>query len=163
VPLMTAVVITGRTGAAIAAELGTMRVRSEIDALATMGISPVRFLIVPRLLAITAAGPALTLIGIFIGILGGMVVAAATLDMPPVTFWARVITRVTLGDFVHGLGKSLVFAWIIGLSASYLGLRASGDATSVGTATTRTVVVSVFLIVVVDAIFATISTLVRYG
>ncbi|HEY0482276.1 MAG TPA: ABC transporter permease, partial [Kofleriaceae bacterium] len=163
VPLMTAVIITGRTGAAIAAELGTMRVRSEIDALATMGIDPVRFLIVPRMVAITVIGPALTLIGIFVGILGGMMVAAATLDMPPVTFWQRVVERVTLLDFVHGLGKSLVFAWIIGLSGSHLGMRAGGDASSVGTATTRTVVVSVFLIIVVDAVFATITTFVRYG
>ncbi|HET7505487.1 MAG TPA: ABC transporter permease [Kofleriaceae bacterium] len=163
VPLMTAVIITGRTGAAIAAELGTMQVRSEIDALSTMGISPVRFLILPRLLAITVIGPALTLIGTFIGILGGMVVAAVRLDMPPVTFWSRVVDRVTLSDFVHGLGKSLVFAWIIGLAGSHLGMRARGDASSVGTATTRTVVVSVFFIILVDAMFATITTYTRFG
>ena len=163
VPLMTAVILTGRTGAAIAAELGTMRVRSEIDALATMGISPVRFLIVPRIAAITVVGPALTLIGIFIGILGGMLVAALTLDMAAVTFWSRVVDRVTLLDFVHGVGKSLVFAWIIGLVGSHLGMRASGDASSVGTATTRTVVISVFLIIVVDAVFATITTFARHG
>ena len=162
VPLMTAVIITGRTGAAIAAELGTMRVRSEIDALATMGIDPVRFLIVPRMVAITVIGPALTLIGIFVGILGGMLVAVATLDMPAVTFWSRIVDRVTLMDFVHGLGKSLVFAWIIGMSGSHLGMRARGDASSVGSATTRTVVTSVFLIVVVDAVFATIATFARH-
>lgn len=163
VPLMTAVIITGRTGAAIAAELGTMQVRSEIDALSTMGIDPVRFLIVPRIVAITVIGPALTLIGIFIGILGGMLVAVVTLDMPAVTFWARIVDRVTLFDFVHGLGKSLVFAWIIGLAGSHLGMRASGDASSVGSATTRTVVVSVFFIVLVDAVFATIATFARHG
>jgi phospholipid/cholesterol/gamma-HCH transport system permease protein len=163
VPLMTAVILTGRTGAAIAAELGTMRVRTEIDALATMGINPVRFLIVPRIAAITAVGPALTLIGIFIGILGGMLVAALTVDMPAVTFWSRVVDRVTLLDFVHGIGKSLVFAWIIGIVGSHLGMRASGDASSVGTATTRTVVISVFLIIVVDAVFATITTFMKHG
>jgi phospholipid/cholesterol/gamma-HCH transport system permease protein len=163
VPLMTAVILTGRTGAAIAAELGTMRVRSEIDALSTMGISPGRFFIVPRIAAITVVGPALTLIGIFVGILGGMLVATMTLDMPAVTFWSRVVDRVNLLDFVHGVGKSLVFAWIIGIVGSHLGMRASGDASSVGTATTRTVVVSVFFIVVVDAVFATITTLVRHG
>jgi phospholipid/cholesterol/gamma-HCH transport system permease protein len=163
VPLMTAVILTGRTGAAIAAELGTMRVRSEIDALATMGISPVRFLIVPRIAAITVVGPALTLIGIFVGILGGMLVASLTLGLPAVTFWSRVVDRVNLLDFVHGVGKSLVFAWIIGFVGSHLGMRASGDASGVGTATTRTVVVSVFLIVVVDAVFATITTQVKHG
>jgi phospholipid/cholesterol/gamma-HCH transport system permease protein len=163
VPLMTAVIITGRTGAAIAAELGTMQVRSEIDALSTMGVDPVRFLIVPRMLAITMIGPALTLLGIFVGILGGMLVAAVTLDMPPVAFWARIVERVTLLDFVHGLGKSLVFAWIIGFAGSHLGMRAGGDASSVGTATTRTVVVSVFFIILVDAVFATIATFTRFG
>jgi phospholipid/cholesterol/gamma-HCH transport system permease protein len=122
----------------------------------------VRFLIVPRFAAITMVGPALTLIGIFIGIFGGMLVAALVLDMPAVTFWSRVVDRVTLLDFVHGIGKSLVFAWIIGLVGSHLGMRASGDASSVGTATTRTVVVSVFLIIVVDAVFATITTQVSY-
>jgi phospholipid/cholesterol/gamma-HCH transport system permease protein len=163
VPLMTAVIITGRTGAAIAAELGTMQVRSEIDALSTMGISPVRFLIVPRMVAITVVGPALTLIGMFVGILGGMLVAAVTLDMPPVTFWSRIAERVTLLDFVHGIGKSLVFAWIIGFAGCHLGMRAGGDASSVGTATTRTVVTSVFFIILVDAVFATITTFTRHA
>jgi phospholipid/cholesterol/gamma-HCH transport system permease protein len=163
VPLMTAVIITGRTGAAIAAELGTMQVRSEIDALSTMGINPVRFLIVPRMVAITIIGPALTLMGIFIGIGGGMLVAWSTLDLSPATFWARIVDRVELLDFAHGLFKSLVFAWIIGMSGSYQGMNASGDAGSVGTATTRTVVVSVFFIIMVDAVFATITTFVRHG
>jgi len=162
VPLMTAVILTGRTGAAIAAELGTMQVRSEVDALSTMGINPVRFLIVPRIIAITAIGPALTLIGIFIGIMGGMMVAQVTLDMPAVTFWSRVVARVTLLDFAHGVGKSVVFAWIIGFVGSYLGLGASGDAGSVGRATTRTVVLSVFFIILVDAVFATIATFTRH-
>ena len=161
-PLMTAVILTGRTGAAIAAELGTMRVRSEIDALSTMGINPVRFLVVPRILAITLVVPALVLIAIFVGLMGGAFVATVTLDMPMVTFWQRVAERVALHDYAHGLGKSLVFAWIIGFSGSHLGMRAGGDASSVGAATTRTVVAGIFFIILVDAIFATISTAVKY-
>jgi len=161
-PLMTAIILTGRTGAAIAAELGTMRVRSEIDALTTMGINPVRFLIVPRIAAITIVGPALSLMGMFIGIGGGMLVATIALDMPPVMFWQRITERLTVLDFLHGLGKSLVFAWIIGFAGSHLGLRAGGDAMSVGNATTRTVVVSILFIIIVDAVFATISTFLRY-
>jgi len=160
--LLTGVILTGRRGAAIAAELGTMRVRSEIDALSTMGINPVRFLIVPRMVAITLVGPALSLMGMFIGILGGMLVATLALDLPPVMFWQRITERVTALDFLHGLGKSLVFAWIIGLAGSHLGMRAGGDALSVGHATTRTVVVSIFSIIIVDAIFATITTVLRY-
>jgi len=161
-PLMTAVILTGRTGAAIAAELGTMRVRSEIDALTTMGINPVRFLLVPRIAAITLVGPALSLMGMFIGILGGMLVATIALDLPPIMFWQRITERVTALDFLHGIGKSLVFAWIIGFAGSHLGMRANGDASSVGHATTRTVVVSIFSIIIVDAIFATITTVLRY-
>jgi phospholipid/cholesterol/gamma-HCH transport system permease protein len=162
-PLMTAIVLTGRTGAAIAAELGTMRVRSEIDALSTMGINPVRFLVVPRLAAITFVVPALTLMAMFIGMAGGMFVATLSLDMPITTFWQRMAERVQLHDYVHGIGKSLVFAWIIGFAGVHLGMRARGDASSVGAATTRTVVASIFFIILVDAIFATITTLVKYS
>lgn len=160
-PLMTAVIVTGRTGAAIAAELGTMTARSEIDALTAMGISPVRFLVVPRLIAITFTGPALTLMGAVIGLLGGMLVARFTLGMAVSSFWGRLVESLELADWAHGMAKSFVFAWIIGLAGAHLGLSAGRDARSVGTATTRTVVVSIFWIIVVDAIFATASTLMR--
>ncbi|HSD87302.1 MAG TPA: ABC transporter permease [Kofleriaceae bacterium] len=160
-PLMTAVILTGRTGAAIAAELGTMRVNLEIDALTAMGINPVRFLVVPRLTALTFVLPALTLMGMFIGITAGMLVTSLMIDMSPITFWVHVQQRVTLTDFAYGLGKSFVFAAIIGFSGSHLGMRANGDASSVGRATTKAVVVSVFLIIVVDAIFATLSSIAK--
>jgi phospholipid/cholesterol/gamma-HCH transport system permease protein len=138
-----------------------MRVRSEIDAMQTMGIDPVRFLVVPRLLAITLVVPALALLAMFIGSVGGMLVARITLELPPGLFWARMVDRLALDDFTHGLGKSFVFAWIIGLAGAHLGMRARGDAGSVGAATTRTVVVSIFFIIVVDAVFATVSTILR--
>jgi phospholipid/cholesterol/gamma-HCH transport system permease protein len=159
-PLMTAIILVGRTGAAIAAELGTMKVRSEIDALSTMGINPHRFLILPRLLALTIAGPALTLMSMFIGMFAGMLVTSVALDMPMGAYWQRVAEFVTIGDYGHGLLKSLVFAWIIATTSSHYGMRANGDPTSVGHATTRTVVVSILFIILVDAVFATVSTLV---
>lgn len=162
-PLMTAIVLTGRTGAAIAAELGTMRVRSEIDALSTMGINPVRFLVLPRIAAISFVLPALTLMAMFVGMAGGMFVATIALDMPIVTFWQRMVERVQFLDYMHGLGKSFVFALIIGFAGSHLGMRARGDASSVGAATTRTVVAGIFFIILVDAIFATISTVTKYS
>ncbi len=162
-PLMTAIIITGRTGAAIAAELGTMKVRSEIDALATMGIDPNRFLILPRLLAITIAGPALTLIAMFVGMLGGMLVTSLALDLPAIAYWGRIAESVTLGDFAHGLIKAVLFSWIIAISGSHFGMRATGDPSSVGHATTRTVVVSVLSIILVDAAFATITTIAGGG
>ena len=160
-PLMTAIILTGRTGAAIAAELGTMQIRSEVDALTAMGINPNRFLIVPRMLAITIIGPALTIMAMFVGVLGGMFVAKLVIDIPFIAFWARLAERMTMWDFAHGIGKSVVFAWIIGLAGSHLGMRSGKDASGVGAATTRTVVVSIFFIIIVDAIFATIGTLTR--
>jgi phospholipid/cholesterol/gamma-HCH transport system permease protein len=158
-PMMTAIVLTGRNGAAIAAELGTMRVRGELDALDAMGISSSRFLLLPRLLALSFVEPALTLIGVFVGILGSLLVATATLDIPAWVFWGRVVERVDMMDFIHGLTKSFVFAQIIGFTGSYLGMRATNDPSSVGAATTRTVVVGIFLIILVDAIAATLGSL----
>jgi phospholipid/cholesterol/gamma-HCH transport system permease protein len=124
-----------------------------------MGVSPIRFLVVPRLAALTFALPALTLIAMFIGIGGGMLVAGLLLNMGPATFWMRIVDRVDMADFLQGFLKSFVFAWIIGLTATHLGMRASGDASSVGAASTRTVVVSIFFIIVVDALFATAISL----
>jgi len=157
-PLITAVILTGRTGAAIAAELGTMRVREEVDALRAMGVSPVRFLVVPRVVALTLVQPALTLLSMFIGVIGGVVIAVSVLGQTARGFWEELLTAVTMSDFFHGLGKSLVFAWIISFVGCYLGLRSRGSAASVGRATTRTVVTCIFLIIVVDSLFATFST-----
>jgi phospholipid/cholesterol/gamma-HCH transport system permease protein len=136
-----------------------MRVGQEIDALTAMGVSPTRFLVVPRLAALTFSLPALTLIAMFVGIGGGALVAALLLEMGPTTFFMRIAARVDMADFLQGFLKSFVFAWIIGLTGAHLGLRASGDASSVGAATTRTVVVSIFFIIVVDAAFATAISL----
>lgn len=156
-PLITAVILTGRTGAAIAAELGTMRVREEVDALRAMGVGPVRFLVVPRVVALTAVQPALTLLSIFIGGLGGMLIAVSVLGQTARGFWEELLTAVFMSDFYHGLGKSLAFALIIAFVGCYQGLRSRGSAASVGQATTRTVVTSIFLIIVVDSLFATLS------
>ena len=158
-PIMTAFLVTGRTGAAIAAELGTMKMRSELDALTAMGVSPIRYHVVPRLASLTIVGPVLTMIGMVTGILGGIVVATMLVGMPPAGFWSRMTERVELGDFLHGLGKSLAFAWIIGLVGTYCGLRAAGDAASVGRAATRAVVASILFVVLIDAAFPAVATL----
>lgn len=159
-PLMTAVILTGRTGAAIAAELGTMRVRSELDALDAMGVSPTRFLMLPRLLALTVVQPALTMMCIFLGIGGGLLVMLLVMHLPPSVYWEHVVSRVNLEDWALGMGKSVVFAWIIGFTGCHFGMRTSGDATGVGEATTRTVVVGVFLVIMVDAVVATVGAIV---
>ena len=162
-PIMTAIILSGRAGAAIAAELGTMRAGSEIDALSAMGVSPVRFLVLPRLFALTVTQPALTLLAMFLGILGGAVVAAVTLDLSVAVFVTRIIDSVELVDFAHGVGKSVIFAWIIGVTGAFFGLHSSGNAGAVGAATTRTVVVCIFLVLLVDAAFATVPALVLGG
>lgn len=162
-PMMTAIVLCGRNGAAIAAELGTMRVRGELDALDAMGISPARFLLLPRLLALSFVQPALTLIAVFVGIAGSMVIASLVLGLPAWVFWGRIVARVDMIDFIHGLGKSFVFAQIIGFTGSYFGMRATSDPSAVGAATTRTVVAGISLIIVVDAIAATLGTLGAHG
>jgi phospholipid/cholesterol/gamma-HCH transport system permease protein len=156
-PLMTAVILTGRTGAAIAAELGTMHVRGEIDALSAMGIDPVRFLVVPRLVAISLIQPALTLIAMFIGIAGGIVVGVLALNLSATAFWTELGETLVGNDFIYGLEKSLVFAWIVGLTGCHLGMRAGRDSGAVGRATTRTVVACVFAIICADAVFALLS------
>jgi phospholipid/cholesterol/gamma-HCH transport system permease protein len=160
-PLVTAIIVTGRTGAAIAAELGTMRAGAEIDVLQAMGISPTRFLVVPRVAALTVVVPVLTLIAMFVGMVGGMIVAEASLRLSPVSFWVRAIERLSAIDFLRGLVKSVAFAWIIGFSGAHLGLRARRDASGVGSAATRAVVAAVFWIIVFDAAFESITAALR--
>jgi phospholipid/cholesterol/gamma-HCH transport system permease protein len=115
--------------------------------------------VVPRIASLTLVQPALSLLSMAIGVAGGMVIASATLGISPVAFWDRMVELIRLGDFGHGLGKSVVFAWVIGFTGSFMGLGAAGGASSVGAATTRAVVVSIFLIVVVDSAFATVSAI----
>jgi phospholipid/cholesterol/gamma-HCH transport system permease protein len=157
-PLMTALIVTGRSGAAIAAELGTMRAGMELDALATMGIDPVRYVVEPRVLALLVVLPILTLVGMFVGLAGGALVVNLVLHMSPLAYTFRLVDRLDLWDFGRGLIKSFVFAWIIGLAAAHLGLRARPDANGVGRATTRAVVAAVFWIIVFDAVFESVAT-----
>jgi phospholipid/cholesterol/gamma-HCH transport system permease protein len=162
-PMMTAIIIAGRSGSAIAAELGTMKVQEEIDALKVMGLEPIRYLVLPRLLALTLVQPALTLIADFVGIFGGLIIGTSILDLSASSYIDQTINSVSLGDFGNGLSKSVVFAWIIGITGCYFGLQIRGGASAVGTATTRSVVASIFMIIVADSIFATITTLMTYG
>ena len=158
-PMMTAIMLAGRSGSAIAAELGTMTVQEEVDALRTMGIDPIRFLVLPRLLALTVVQPALTLMADFVGMIGGFIIGVLMLDLSTNVYFEQTVNAVTMDDFGHGLLKSLVFAWIIGITGCFSGLKIRGGAASVGKATTRSVVASIFLIIVADSIFATIATL----
>ncbi len=157
-PLMTAIILAGRSGSSITAELGTMVVREEVDALRTMGIDPVRYLIVPKIYAITVTGPALAIFSMAIGIVGGFFIAITFLDLAPGAYWSQIQAALDVNDFGHGFAKSLVFSWIVVLVATYHGLHISGGAVGVGRSTTASVVASIFLIIFADSIFTTAST-----
>ncbi|NMB74293.1 MAG: MlaE family lipid ABC transporter permease subunit [Myxococcales bacterium] len=153
-PLLTAVIVAGRSGSAIAAEIATMRVTEEIDALESMGFSPVRFLVVPKLYAVTMTQPLLTLVADACGVLGGMLVGALLLQVPMPAFLQQCADALRTKDLVIGLLKSLSFGWIILLTGAHCGLQTSGGAQGVGISTTRSVVLSIFLVIVADCAFS---------
>ncbi|MCE2861022.1 MAG: ABC transporter permease [Opitutaceae bacterium] len=154
--VMTGVVLAGRTGAAFAATLGNMKAGEEIDALETLGISPVEFLVLPRILALAVMMPLLTMYANALGILGGMVVAYGLLSIPPAAYWVELLTIVDLSDIASGFLKAVAFGVIIGLAGCLRGLQAERSAAGVGQAATSAVVTALLLLVIADALFAVI-------
>lgn len=160
--VMTAVVLAGRTGAAFAATLGNMRANEEVDALESLGISPVNFLVLPRLLALGLMTPLLALYANALGILGGMAVALGVLNIPPAAYWVEMGTIVTLSDVAVGVIKAAAFGCIIGLSGCLRGLQAERSAAGVGRAATSAVVTAILLLVVADALFAVLFNVIGW-
>jgi phospholipid/cholesterol/gamma-HCH transport system permease protein len=154
-PLMTAIVLAGRSGSAFAAEIGTMKVNEEVAALTTMGLSPVRFLAVPRVLAGIVVTPVLTVYSMVIGIAGGFFVMMM-LGFPLATLLKQLAGSLTSQDVVAGLIKSFFFGAVVAGVGCMRGLQTGAGASAVGDSTTRSVVTSIFLIVVLDAIFAVV-------
>ena len=152
-PLMAAILLTARSGSAFAAEIGTMKVNEEIDALSTMGLEPVRFLVVPRVLAAVAVVPALTVLTSAFALLGGLAVFVQ-LGFPPVTFANRIIESVTFGDVVGGMSKAVVFGVIVAAIGCLRGLQTGNGAQAVGASTTSAVVSGITFIAITDGIFA---------
>jgi phospholipid/cholesterol/gamma-HCH transport system permease protein len=152
-PLMTALLLAGRTGAAFAAEIGTMKVNEEVDALTTMGLSPVSFLVVPRVIAGVATTPLLTVFSIGAGLVGGWVVFA-TLGFPMASYLTQVKSAVGWVDVAGGLAKSVVFGILIAGVGCLRGLQTKAGARSVGVSATRAVVSGIILIIVTDGLFA---------
>jgi len=153
-PLLAAVIVAGRSGAAFTAQIGTMKVQEEIDAISTLGLSPLQVLVIPRLLAIMVALPLLVFVGDVAGIAGGMLVAAWQLDIAPQAFLDRLHDVLPLGSLLVGLGKAPVFAAFIAIVACRMGMLVARDARSVGVNTTSTVVQSIVWVIVLDAVFA---------
>lgn len=154
-PLVTAIILAGRSGSAFAAEIGTMTVNEEINALQTMGLDPVRFLVVSRVLAAMAMTPMLTLFFSLAGLVGGALVMLS-LGYPLVAFVNQVQLSVTLGDMIGGLVKASVFSLLVCAIGCQRGLRTRGGASSVGQSTTSAVVSGIILIAVADGVFAVV-------
>lgn len=156
--LMTAVIMAGRTGAAYAAELGSMQANEEIDALKTFGFPPLEFLVLPRLLALLVSMPLLCVFADALGILGGFAIGAGLFDISAPLYLKQSLKLIDAGDFLLGLFKSLVFAVLIGLIGCHYGLRCGRNAQAVGQATTRAVVSIIVALVVSDALITLICT-----
>lgn len=152
-PLMVAILIAGRSGSSFAAQLGTMRVTEEIDALDTMGFDRYNFLVMPRILSVALSIPILVLICNIVGILGGLIAAMFTLDITLIGYFNRLQDALSIGDVVSGLIKSWFFGYLVAMIGCFKGLSVSGGADSVGKLTTSSVVAGVFVIILIDAIF----------
>jgi len=152
--IMTAIVMSGRTGAAFAAQLGTMNTNQEIDALSTMGISPMEFLVLPRMLALILMMPLLTVYADIVGIIGGAVVGTSMLGLTPREYFEQTRSAVYLSDFFIGVGKGAVFGVVVALAGCLRGMQSGRSAAAVGLAATSAVVTSIVLIIVLDGGFA---------
>ena len=155
--MMTAIIMAGRTGASFAAQLGTMTANEEIDALKTMGISPVEFLVLPRLLALTLMMPLLCLYSNLLGIIGGAVVGVGMLDLGVVAYFDETRNALSLADFAAGLIKAVVYGSLVALSGCLRGMQCGRSASAVGAATTSAVVTSIVLIVIASGIINVID------
>jgi phospholipid/cholesterol/gamma-HCH transport system permease protein len=153
-PLITAIIVAGRSGSAYAAQIGTMSVTEEIDALRTLGIAPLELLVLPKLVALLIALPLLTVFADALGVFGGMIMARAQLDVGFAEFLDRFVKAVSLTSYWVGIAKAPVFAAIVTVIGCFQGFRTRGGADSVGRQTTRSVVQSIFLVIVADALFS---------
>jgi phospholipid/cholesterol/gamma-HCH transport system permease protein len=155
-PLITAIIVAGRSGSAYAAQIGTMVVTDEIDALRTIDIDPIELLVIPKIVGLLIAMPLLTVFADITGVFGGMVMARSQLDISFYEFIDRFGREIHAKELLVGLGKSLVFAVIIAGVGCFQGFRTADSADSVGRQTTISVVQSIFLVIVVDALFSVV-------
>ena len=160
-PIMTAILVAGRSGSAFAAEIGTMKVNEEVDALVTMGLDPVRFLAVPKVLAAMLVVPVLTVYAILFGLLGGLIIGVLGLDLTVYSYVTESQRAIALFDLVSSLVKSVVFALLVAGIGCQRGFQVRGGAEAVGSATTSAVVAGIFLIIVTDSAFALVLHYIR--
>jgi phospholipid/cholesterol/gamma-HCH transport system permease protein len=155
-PLITAVIVIGRSGSSITAELGTMKVAEEIEALTVMGIDPVKFLVVPRLLAMIIMMPVLTVLGEGVGLFAGWLISVTSLHLDPVFYVTNSVAAVEQKDLFSGLLKAVVFGAVVGTVGCYYGIQVEGGAEGVGKATTKSVVTCLTAMLFMDALLTTL-------
>ncbi|MBI5633809.1 MAG: ABC transporter permease [Nitrospirae bacterium] len=155
-PILTAIIVSGRSGSAFAAEIGSMKAAEEVDALVTMGINPVRFLVSPKLLALMVMVPALTILSDVIGILGGFLLSVTVLEINSYNYYQQTLNALLVKDVFTGLIKAWAFGIVITIVGAYQGFKVEGGAEEVGRRTTSSVVVSIFLVIIFDLFFTTL-------
>jgi phospholipid/cholesterol/gamma-HCH transport system permease protein len=160
--MMAGIIMAGRTGAAFAAQLGTMRVTQEMDALTTMGISPMDFVVLPRMIALCLMMPLLALFADLVGVLGGAAVGATMLDLAPALYLRQTVEAVSFSDFTSGLLKSAVFGVLIAVAGCLRGMQCGNSSSAVGEAATSAVVTGIVLIIVADATFTVLFNVVGF-
>ena len=158
--VMTGIIMAGRTGAAYAAELGTMTVNEEVDALKTLGFSPMEFLVLPRMIALALMMPLLVLYADLVGILGGLVIGVGMLDLSPTLYWNQTQNALGFDDLAIGLAKSVVFGILVALAGCLRGIQCGRSSAAVGVAATSAVVTGIVAIIVADALFAVLTNIV---
>ncbi len=159
--LMTGIIMAGRTGAAFAAELGSMKITDEIDALTTLGVSPIDYLVLPRVLGVFVMMPLLVIYADVVGIFGGLLVAVTLLDLSPTQFTGGLLAAVTLSDALLGVFKATIYGLIIGLAGCMKGLQTGTDAGAVGRSATAAVVLGITLIILANAVIDWLATLLQ--
>lgn len=155
-PILTAIIVAGRSGSAFAAEIGSMKAAEEVDALISMGINPVRFLVAPKLIALMIMMPCLTIFSDFIGIFGGFLLSITALGVHPYNYFQQTINALLIKDITTGIVKAFAFGIVITIVGAYQGFKVEGGAEEVGRRTTASVVASIFLVIVFDLFFTTL-------
>ena len=155
-PMITAIIVAGRSGSAIAAEISTMKITEELDALKVMALNPLKYVVAPKMIAMTISLPILTIFANIIGILGGFLIAVLYLDLSPIVFFNRAVDVMTLSFWWQSMLKSVLFSWLIVLIGSHFGFNVKGGAEGVGKATTASVVAAIFAVIMTDALLSII-------
>ena len=159
--MMTAILMSGRTGAAFAANLGTMQVSDEISALQTLGIPPMEFLVLPRIVALSVMMPLLTVFANIVGMLGGLLISWLMLDIAPITYYNQTSGAVGINDWAVGLVKAVLFGAVVAIVGCWRGMRCQRSAAAVGAAATSAVVLCIVLIIIIDATATVICTVLK--